>query len=218
MCKKKSISAAFLYITSVMALKANTIKREINIKLIVSGCLKGNRSSQQKMYSHFYGYALSIALRFSKNREEAVEIMNDAFLKVFKNLDKYDTGLPFKTWLRRIIINAAIDYHRRYHKNDAHILPLNDSFDQAGEELPMPEISPDEDMLPILQRLPPTYRMVFNLYVMEDYKHYEIAELLDISVSTSRSNLVRAKEKLRQILLKEKKSQTPQNNRAWKIS
>ncbi len=176
---------------------------ELNLTLILQGCRRGNRNSQRKLYEHFYGYGLNICLRYAKNREEAVEILNDAFLKMFTNLDKYDAAFPFKSWLRRILINSAIDYHRKNSKLATH-LELNAGADVAHEEMPMPALSPNEDLLPILQKLSPEYRLVFNLFVMEDYKHHEIAELLGISVSTSRSNLTRAKEKLRTFL--EKKS------------
>ncbi|MCB9294686.1 MAG: RNA polymerase sigma factor [Lewinellaceae bacterium] len=176
-------------------------EEKINLTLILQGCQRGSRNSQQKLYEHFYGYAMNICLRYSRNREEAVEILNDAFLKVFTRLDQYDPSFPFRGWLRRILIHAAIDYHRKNHKH-APNLELTPLSDVAEEEVPMPKISPDEDMLPILQQLTPAYRMVFILFVMDGYKHHEIAEMLDISVSTSRSNLLRAKEKLRALLEK----------------
>lgn len=183
---------------------------ELNLTLILQGCRRGNRNSQRKLYEHFYGYAFNICLRYAKNREEAVEILNDAFLKMFINLDKYDAAFPFKSWLRRILINSAIDYHRRNNKL-ATYLELNAAADVAHEEMPMPALSPNEDVLPILQKLSPEYRLVFNLFVMEDYKHHEIAEMLGISVSTSRSNLARAKEKLRTFLEKKRNKSVKTN-------
>ena len=142
---------------------------------------------------------MNIALRYAKNKEEALEILNDGFLKAFLNLDKYDSDYPFRTWLRRIIINASIDYHRS-HRRHVQFVELSTVEEIADTPPPLPKISPNEDMLPIIQKLPPAYRMVFNLFVIEGYKHQEIAELLNISVSTSKSNLVRAKAKLRQLL------------------
>ena len=153
------------------------------------------------LYEHFFGYGMNIGLRYSKNREEAEEVLNNAFLKVFTHFDKYDPTLPFRTWLRRILINSAIDYFRANQKYPV-LLELHTSNDVSDESLPMPHLAPGEDMLPIVQELPPAYRMVFNLYVMEEYSHDEIGELLGISASASRSNLARAKEKLRAMLLK----------------
>ena len=175
--------------------------RDLNLTLILDGCRRDNRNSQRKLYEHFYGYGMNISLRYGRNREEALEILNDAFLKTLTNLEKYDTNYPFKGWFRRILINTAIDYHRANHKHPAH-LELVSSIDVSEGEIELPEISPEEDMLPILQELTPSYRIVFNLFVMEGYKHHEIAQKLGISVSTSRSNFIRAKQKLRNILLK----------------
>ncbi|MBI5917702.1 MAG: RNA polymerase sigma factor [Bacteroidetes bacterium] len=172
---------------------------EIHLKFILEGCRQGNRNSQRKLYEHFYGYGMSLCLRYAKNREEAVEILNDAFLKTFSNLDKYDPAFAFKPWLRRILIHTAIDYHRAYHKFPPHS-DLESAAELANDEVPL--LSEDEDAMPLVQALPPAYRVVFNLFVMEECSHYEIAEMLGISVSTSRSNLARAKEKLRGMVLK----------------
>lgn len=177
-------------------------KNEINIKLLIEGCLKGNRNSQRKLYEHFYGYGMNITLRYAKRREEAVEILNDAFLKAFINIHKYDTSYAFKSWFRRILVNTAIDHHRKNHQIPVH-LALTEGMELGKAEMEMPVLSPDEDVLPILQKLSPAYRIVFNLYVLEGYKHHEIAEMLNISVSSSRTNLFRAKSKLKSLLQKE---------------
>ena len=166
---------------------------------LLRGCRAGDRNSQQKLYEHFYGYAMHLCLRYTKHREEAVEILNDAFFKALTKIDTYDPALPFKSWLRRILINTAIDHFRKKHPGAAFVA-LTEAHDVAAEALPMPRLAPDEDMLPILRELSPAYRMVFNLYVMEGYKHQEIAELLGITPAASRSNLTRALEKLRTLL------------------
>jgi RNA polymerase sigma-70 factor (ECF subfamily) len=176
---------------------------ESELNLLLQGCRRGNRNSQRKLYEHFYGYAMSICLRYSKNREEAAEILNDAFYKALTRLDQFDPAQPFKAWLRRILINSAIDYYRKNYKLPAH-LELSAAADVADAEMPLPQIAPGEDLLPVLQQLSPAYRMVFNLFVMEGYKHAEIAEMLSISVGTSQSNLVRAVQKLRALMMPSK--------------
>ncbi len=178
--------------------------KEIDQHLLLQGCRQGDRNSQRKLYEHFYGYAMSICLRYSRHREEAVEILNDAFLKAFTHLDKYDSSYPFRIWLRRILINSAIDYYRKNHHLPNH-LELTEATDLSAEEMPMPRIGEEEDMLPILRKLSPAYRLVFNLFVMEGYAHQEIAELLGIDARTSRSNLLRAKENIRVLLVNQKK-------------
>ena len=177
---------------------------QVNLRLIIDGCLQGNRLSQRKLYEQYYGYGLNVSLRYSKNREEAAEILNDAFLKIFKNLDKFDHAYPFQAWMKRIVVNQAIDFLRSQ-KNKVKFLGLTQISINLSSGI-TPTYEEADDLLPILQKLPPKYRMVFNLYVMEEYKHHEIAELLNISASTSRSNLARAKDKLRDYYSKKTKS------------
>ena len=90
-----------------------------NLEAILDKCRRGDRNGQRMLYEHFYGYGMNIALRYAHNKEEATEILNDGFLKTFNNLDKYQPIFPFKPWFRKIIINAAIDYHRKHHKLNA---------------------------------------------------------------------------------------------------
>lgn len=170
-----------------------------NLKLIILGCRSRNQLSQFKLYEHFYGYGMSIVLRYCSQEPEAMEVLNDGFLKVFKKIEYYNDDFPFKLWLRRILINTAIDYYRKKIKEPMHLNLVSEDYN-FGAEMPLPEIAPEADLLPIVQQLPTAYRMVFNLYVMEEYKHHEIAEMLDISVGTSKSNLARAKNKLRELL------------------
>ena len=142
---------------------------------------------------------MSICLRYAPNRESAVEVLNDGFLKVFTRLDQYDPAQPFKGWLRRILINAAIDHFRQEvrHQHET-IEPFEktvvsevpDAFSQLAHE----------DLLALIQRLSPAYRLVFNLNVMDGFTHDEIAGQLGISVGASKSNLARARENLRQLL------------------
>ena len=185
-------------------------EKQSDIKKWLRGCRKGNLESQRLLYRHFYGYGMSICLRYSKNREDALEVMNNGWLKIFNKIDRFDSDLPFRPWCRRILINSALDYYRKIRS-----LPVFTDLDHATEELsyemPLPVVRSDENILPIIQKLPPAYRLVFNLYVMEEYKHHEIADLLNISIGTSKSNLARAKEKLRTMILaarKENKSKT----------
>jgi len=176
-------------------------KHKINLGLIIEGCLAQNPGSQRKLYELFYGYGMSLALQFARHDIEAEEIFNDSFIHVFKHIDKFDTSFPFKPWLRRIIINSAIDHHRKYKKfNNTY---STESVPERKEQDFEFEFDTAVDLLPILQKISPAYRMVFTLYILEGYKHSEIAEMLDISVGTSKSNLTRAKRKLKEIWIKE---------------
>lgn len=173
----------------------------INLDLIINGCQEGNRKSQNKLYQYFYGYGLHICLRYGQTREEAVEILNDGFLKVFQRLDSYDKQRPFKPWLRKILIHTAIDHHRKFNHREIY---LEQSEIEQYSSVSPEDIEEFEDLLPFVQALPPAYRMVFNLYVMEGLKHQEIADHLDISPGTSKSNLARAKNRLKVMILERK--------------
>lgn len=171
-----------------------------NIQLLLEGCRKQNRASQLRLYEHFYSYGLSITLRYSKNREEAREILNDGFLKVFLKIDQYDSEQPFKPWIRRILINASIDHHRKYNKLDVVLdtLPKTE-LDNASYNLALDNLVFD-DLITVIQKLTPGYRVVFTLYVIEGLSHQDIAEKLKINIGTSKSNLAKARIKLKSIL------------------
>jgi RNA polymerase sigma-70 factor (ECF subfamily) len=172
-----------------------------NLQLLLDACQKGKRSAQKKVYYLFYGYTYSIGLRYGENRAEAEEIVNESFLKVFTKLDQYDRKYPFKQWLRKIVVNTAIDYHRKYKK-----LKLYTSDEPpilAGEDNEGWNNLLYEDVLREVQKLSPAYRLVFNLHVIEGLKHHEIAERLNINVGTSKSNYSKAR-KILQTALKQK--------------
>ncbi len=141
---------------------------------------------------------MGICLRYARSREEAIEILNDGFLKIMTNLDKYNPGLSFKGWLRRIMTNSAIDHFRR---NEKHYDSVDISY-VKNEHLSADVLSDlsYEVILKAVQELPPSYRMVFNLYCLEGYKHAEIAQKLNISEGTSKSNLNIARIKLKKVL------------------
>lgn len=128
-----------------------------------------------------------------------MEILNDGFLRAFTKIHQYDTDYPFKPWLRKILIHAAIDYHRKYYKTEE---PETKAYfaekGTATYNLALDKLAYN-DLLLLMQQLPPTYRLVFNLYVIDGLSHQDIAEQLNISVGTSKSNLARAREKLKLI-------------------
>jgi len=170
-----------------------------SIETLIESCKNEDRRAQEKLYRNYYGYAMSICLPYSKNKTEAEEIADDAFIKVFGNLGTYDVKLSFKGWLRRIMINSAIDYYRRnkkhYNNVDLEHAPEPGSFDNNIID----QMSANE-IIRVVQDLPPAYKLVFNLYVLEGFKHHEIAKQLNISEGTSKSNLSKAKNKLKRTL------------------
>lgn len=172
-----------------------------NQKKIIKECKKGKIAAQHLLYMHYYSYAMSICLRYSKTREIAEEILNDSFLKVFKNIKKYNSDYPFKSWLRRIIINTAIDHYRTAESKPLKYKNINMEVINQTKNKALDNLQID-DILYLLRKLSDTHRIIFNLYEMEGYTHKEIAEMLNITEGTSRSYLKRAKEKLRTLYTK----------------
>jgi len=167
----------------------------LELNKIIKGCKRNSLKHQEMLYREFHAYGMSISLRYANNREDALEILNDSFLKVFENISKFDIDKVFKSWFRKIIINTAIDYSRKY----AIIYKLEDINDYQTECIDEGKIDnlDLEEIMEMLNRLPNLYRLIFNLHEIEGYKHSEIAEKLNINESTSRTNLTRAKKMLR---------------------
>ena len=159
------------------------------------GCLRGNQGSQKKLYQSFYGFAMAICLRYSKDRDEAAEILNNGFLKVLTHFEKYNPEKPFKPWLSRVMTNTAID-HYRSHLKYGNMADISEA-EEIGTEANVYQKLNYDDLLKLVQRLPPGYRAVFNLYAIDGYNHEEIGKLLGISEGTSKSNLFKARQKLR---------------------
>jgi len=174
---------------------------------LIKGCLKNDRASQKALYEQFYSKMLGVCLRYSKNTDEAKDILHEGFLKVFNGLKGFNNNGSFEGWIRRIMVNTAIDYLRKNKQNYlivstvyANEKQMNIADDTLEEEDFIMNIE-EEIILKAVQELTPAYRSVFNLYVIENYSHREIAELLDISEGTSKSNLSKAKFNLKKNLI-----------------
>lgn len=170
----------------------------VRLNDIIIGCCQNDRRSQKALYDQFYGYALAVALPYSSRFEEAREVVNDAFLKTFIGIDKYDTTLPFKGWFRTIVVRSAINYYHKYIEKIS-LVDLEEA-EWIGYEFDFLDNMLSEEVAALLQKLPPSYRLALNLYVLEGYTHSEIAEMLGISVGASKSNLFKAKRDLKILL------------------
>jgi len=162
---------------------------------IINNCKSGKLKHQEVLYKYFYSYAMGISLRYAYTKTDASEILNDSFLKVFKNINKCKDELPFKPWLKKIVVNTAIDYYRKNARFRT-MLEIDKEIDE-GFNVEMVDELEYEDIKKLLDVLPEMYRLVFNLYEIEGYTHREIARKLKFNESTSRSYLTRAKKKLR---------------------
>ncbi|MEL6863569.1 MAG: RNA polymerase sigma factor [Bacteroidota bacterium] len=167
---------------------------------IIRACKRGDRASQKQLYKHFYSYGMTICCRYARNREEAREVLNDAFVKAFLKINQYTEGRSFKAWMNRIFVHTAIDHYRKY-KEAAPFVDIIHAQHVEVKATALEQLTA-EDILKLVQKLPPSYKMVFNLHVVEGYSHPEIAEKLGISVGTSKSNLAKARLKLKTMLQK----------------
>ena len=169
---------------------------------LIRQCKSGSLKYQELLYKQFYGYAMGISLRYCQNRDDAMEVVNDAFVKLFKSIDSFDAEKPFKAWLRTIVVNTAIDRRRKDIK-----LLQNTDLDEAGHltiGISAIEDLLADDIISMMQMLPPIQLAIFNLFEIDGYNHDEIGEMLKIPASSSRVYLSRAKEKLRKVITQEK--------------
>ena len=165
---------------------------------LINGCINGNRKMQENLYNRFSPKMYAVCLRYSSNSDDAQDLLQDGFIKVFKNLDKYRGDGSFEGWIRRIFVNTSIEHFRKKIKinsvADSNEIQIEDKGWNAFETLA------EKDIINIVQELSPGYRQVFNMYVIEGYSHKEIGEILGISEGTSKSQLARSKAILKKMV------------------
>lgn len=175
------------------------------LSIHIRGCSLNRRESQEKIYRAFYSYAMSICSRYANNPDDAIEVLNDGFLKIFKEVHHYkpayaDEASSFRGWLRKIMVYTSIDHYRKNNKHKA-VGELDDTL----VHLPAAnETAPDKlsyrEIMDQIQLLTPGYRTVLNLFIVDGLSHEEIAKELGISIGTSKSNLAKARKQLQKIL------------------
>ncbi|HET6991409.1 MAG TPA: sigma-70 family RNA polymerase sigma factor [Bacteroidia bacterium] len=173
---------------------------------LIAGCIRQDRTCQEALYKRFYGKMMGVCLRYAKDRDEASDMLQEGFIKVFTSIRNFASKGSFEGWVRRIIVNTAVDHLRR---NKHGYMIVSTVYAREGD-IPDPaeEIEDDdlinnlseEEILHAISQLSPAYRTVFNLYVMEDLPHKEIADQLGISEGTSKSNLAKARFQLKKNL------------------
>lgn len=187
------------YFPALLFFTTNNLKGDINIKLLIEQVKSSSEAAEYKLFRLYFPYVKSICNRYSAGEQESQEMVNDTFLKVFRNIDKYDPEFEFKPWLRRVCINCCLSYNKKKFVTYTALEPEM-AYQVWEDPDSVVEYFNSEECLSILKELSPQYRTIFNLYVFEDMKHHEIAQELNISVGTSKSNLNRAKAKLIEIM------------------
>ena len=168
-------------------------------QLLIKGCVARERASQAQLYNLYAAKMMGVCMWYARNREEAEEILQDGFIRVFNYMHKYAATGPFEGWIRKIMVNAALFKYR----NKSHlrvVVEFNSGTHDVAEDNSILALLDAKDLVTLVQTLSPVYRMVFNLHVLEGMKHREIAGLLGISEGTSKSNLSDARAILQKAL------------------
>ena len=169
-----------------------------NERDLIRACVHKERWAQQVLYEEFFSPLMAICLRYTKNEDEAMDLLHESFIKIFRSINKYKPGTSLGAWMRRITINTAIDQYRKNTRRRTE--DIDKAFDLRSQDADPISQFTEKEILIAVQQLSPAYRTVFNLYVIEGYSHKEIAKQLQITESTSRSNLVKARLKLQKMV------------------
>lgn len=169
---------------------------------IIEGCARHDRKAQQELYSRYSRFLLGICMRYATDRAEAEDILQESFLKIYFNINDFSGTGSFMGWLRKVAVNTAITHYHRNLKYRYHVEIEEFVSSETGVTSFEEDFFTSDELYKVLNDLPAGYRMVFNLYAVDGYKHKEIAEMLGIDTNTSKSQYSRAKSALREKLEK----------------
>lgn len=175
-----------------------TLQWELNERSLIEACVARERWAQQKLYQEYYSKMMGVCMRYANNDDDALDILHEGFIKVFKHVASYQPGTSLTAWIRRIMVNTAIDYYRKTIRRRTE--DIETAYNLSSSDADAISQCTEKDILAAVKKLTPAYRAVFNMYVIEGFSHKEIADQLEITESTSRSNLVKARLKLQAIL------------------
>lgn len=165
----------------------------------IKACVRKERWAQKKLYEDHYQELMGVCIRYARDEDEAFDLLHDGFIKILGNIQKYQIGTSLTAWMRRIMVNTCIDHYRKSLRRRTE--DMEQAFHLSSDEADAISQVTEGEILQSVQSLSPVYRLVFNMYAVEGYSHKEIADCLGISESTSRSNLVKARQKLKTLLL-----------------
>lgn len=175
-------------------------------KQLINDCKRGDRKAQFKLYKTCFNVLMGVCMRYKQNEDEAAAVLNEGFLKILTNIDKYKESVPFEAWIRRIMINTIIDEFRKNRKVQELIEYTN--FEQEEQFVDMVEYNTAdqafdaEQIEAFIKCLPPVSQKVFNLFAIDGYSHKEIGKMLNISDGTSKWHLNFARKKIQELMLK----------------
>ena len=183
-------------------------------ELMLAGCIRNNAAAQEALYNRFSPRMLGVCYRFARNREDAEDMLQEGFIKVFSQIRTFENRGAFEGWIRRIIVHTCINILKKNKKFNESVDIIHATTIQIREES-VPAIIQAKQVVECIRLLPMGYRTVLNLYAVEGYSHREIANMLDIEESTSRSQYTRARAMLEDILVRKKILQKPKQESDW---
>jgi len=183
-------------------------------EVLLQGCLKNDATAQQELYHRYSPKMLSVCYRYAKNREDAEDMLQEGFIKVFSQISKFENRGSLEGWILRIIVHTCINHLKKNKKFNEHV-DLAYAGNIVIREDYIPSIIQAKQIVETIRTLPIGYRTVLNLYAIEGYSHKEIGQLLDIEESTSRSQYTRAKNMLEEILVNNRIIQQPKEKKKW---
>ena len=164
-------------------------------------CRKGKRKAQEQLYRAFAAKMFAVCLYYSKNKDDAEDLLHNGFIKVFQKIDQFKGDGPFEAWIRRVFMNTALEQYRK--KSILYSINENIDYPDYTDDADIISQLSTNEIINLIQELSPAYQMIFNLYVIEGYTHKEISDLLGIAEGTSKSNLARAKAILQKKVIKQ---------------
>ena len=167
---------------------------------LMEGCKAGNRKMQELLYKQTASKMLAVCMRYARDRMEAEDVLQQGYIKVFQKIGTYQRDGSFEGWIRRIMVNSAIESYRK-NLRTLNVVPIEDAYEQPSQSFDFSRLGM-QDLLGLIQKLSDGYRMVFNMYIIEGYSHKEIADTLGISEGASKSQLSRARAILRDEIIK----------------
>ncbi len=168
-------------------------------RAVVAGCSRNERGAQKRLYDAYAGRMLVVCLRYVKSRMEAEDVLQEAFVKVFEKIDTFRFESPLEGWVKKVVVNTALNYLRSQ-RQWTWIAPIETAENSVGEAASAPSGLHFQELIALVQQLPPGCRAVFNLYAIEGYNHREIADLLGVTEGTSKAQYARARHLLQGML------------------
>lgn len=167
---------------------------------LIALCIRRDRKAEYELYKNTYSYLMSICLRYTRDKDNASEILNVGFMKILTNLEKYNLAIPFKVWIRKIMVNTLIDEYRKTKREKERVMYVEEYYDSASYSEANEAISKFDckQIYDLINQLPEATKQVFNLFVIDGYAHKEIADMLGISEGTSKWHMNAARQKLKQ--------------------